>query len=114
MNLTIKGKNLSVKIAWFLAVVAGILTKPGGDWLDFLFGLFGAVMGLYLISLLFAWILSFIINKVVNKEEEQKKTKNLSILDNDYSFSYVNPGNNTTMKKHIIKIIIVLTLLFIG
>ena len=75
MNLTIKSKNLSVKIAWFLAVVAGILTKPRGDWLDFLFGLFGAVMGLYLISLLFAWILSFIINKVVNKEEEQKKPK---------------------------------------
>ncbi|MDD3434850.1 MAG: hypothetical protein PHD96_02940 [Candidatus Pacebacteria bacterium] len=75
MNLTIKGKNLSVKIAWFLAVVAGILTKPRGDWLDFLFGLFGAVMGLYLISLLFAWILSFIINKVVNKEKEQKKPK---------------------------------------
>jgi ABC-type multidrug transport system fused ATPase/permease subunit len=75
MNLTIKSKNLSVKIAWFLAVVAGVLTKTRGDWLDFLFCLFGAVMGLYLISLLFAWILSFIINKVVNKEEEQKKPK---------------------------------------
>lgn len=66
-----KIKKIINKLAWFLSIVAGVLTKPRGDWLDFLFGLFGAVMAIYLISLLFAWLLSLI----TDEEKRQEKRK---------------------------------------